>query len=176
MQAMYRFRQGLHNLSATARPEELALAVSYLSPVERDLFARMEPADQRHSIGVLRSLLAMGVEDSHLLKAGLLHDVGKSRCRIGIVYRTIAVLLVALFGGLPPILTWQSEEGFWMPFYVLENHPRLGACMLARAGCDERVWRLAELHQLDPERVGSVPDDEWVRKSVAALRKADSEN
>jgi len=176
VQAIYRVRQGLNNLSARAQPGDWALIASYLSPVELDIFRRMEPADQRHSAGVLRSLLAMGVTDADLLKAGLLHDAGKSRCRIGIAYRTLAVILTAVFGGLPAFLTWQSREGFWMPFHVIENHPRIGASMLAKAGCEERVWRLTELHQLNPALLGSVPDNEWVRWALAALRKADSEN
>ncbi len=176
MQPIYRVRQGLNNLSARAQPAGWELVNRYLSPVEIDLFRRMEPADQRHSIGVLRSLLAMDVTDTDLLKAGLLHDVGKSRCRIGIVYRTLAVILTAVFGSLPEFLTWQFRESIFTPFYVIENHPRIGASMLAKAGCRERVWRLTELHQLNPALVGSVPDDEWVRWGLAALQKADSEN
>jgi hypothetical protein len=175
VRAIYRVRQGLQNLSARVEPESVGLANEYLSPAERQLFARMEPADQRHSVGVLRSLLSMGIEDATLLKAALLHDVGKSRCRIGVVHRTVAVLLTAIFGELPSF-AWQRNTGFWMPFYVLENHPRIGAVMLARAGSEERVWRLTELHQLEPELVGRVNDNEWVRWALALLRKADNKN
>ncbi len=176
MQPIYRVRQGLNNLNARAQPADWAIVNRYLSSVEVELFSQMEPADQRHSIGVLRSLLAAGVTDTALLKSGLLHDVGKSRCKIGIVYRSLAVLLTAVFGGLPEVLTWQFRESIFTPFYVLENHPRIGAAMLVKAGCEERVWRLTELHQLNPALVGSVPDNEWVRWALAALQKADSEN
>lgn len=176
MQPIYRVRQGLNNLNARAQPSDWALVNRYLSPVELELFSRMEPADQRHSVNVLRSLLARDITDAALLKAGLLHDVGKSRCKIGIVYRTLAVLLTAVFGGLPEFLTWQSRESILTPFYVIENHPRIGASILVKAGCEERVWRLTELHQLNPALVGSVPDNEWVRWALAALQKADSEN
>ena len=163
-------------MNARAQPADRALVNRYLSSVELELFSRMESADQHHSVNVLRSLLAMDIADMALLKAGLLHDVGKSRCKIGIVYRTLAVVLTAVFGGLPEFLSWQSRESIFTPFYVIENHPRIGASMLAKAGCEERVWRLTELHQLNPALVGSVPDNEWVRWALAALQKADSEN
>ena len=176
MQAIYWVRQGLNNLSASAKPEDWTLVDRYLAPVERSLFAAMEIADQRHCVGVLRSLLSEGISDTALLKAGLLHDVGKARCRIGVLHRSIAVLLVALFGKLPSFLTRQCQEGFCLPFYVLENHPRIGAAKLAKAGCEERGWRLTELHQLDPAFVGNLPDDEWVRWARVALRAADSKN
>jgi hypothetical protein len=176
VQAIYRVRQGLNSLSAGTQHEDGEMVARYLFPSERALFARMESADQRHCIGVLHSLLAMGITDTSLLRAGLLHDVGKTRCRISIVHRSIAVVLVALFGKLPTFLTWQCQEGFWLPFYVLENHPRLGAAMLAKDGCEERVWRLTELHQLDPAFIGNLPDNEWVRWALAALRTADSKN
>jgi putative nucleotidyltransferase with HDIG domain len=140
------------------------------------LFVQMEPADQRHTVGVLKSLVSSGVQDRALLKAGLLHDVGKSRRKLTLIHRTLAVLLRAVFGKVPSFLVWQGQDSFWAPFYVLENHPRLGASMLARAGCEERVWRLAELHHAEPGLVGRIPDEDWVRPALNALKKADSEN
>ena len=176
MQAIYRVRQGLNNLSATARPEDAALAARYLTQTEQRFFARMEVADQKHCVGVLKYLLRRGMEDRQLLKAALLHDVGKSRSRISVFHRTAAVLLRAIFGEVPSFLTWIGGERLWGPFYVLENHPRLGAVMLAKAGCDERVWRLAELHHVDPKLLNLTDDAEWMQAALWALRKADSES
>lgn len=174
--ALYRFRQGLSSLTATIRPEHLELARRHLSESELAVFERMQPADQKHSIGVLRSLLAAGVSDPSLLRAGLLHDVGKSRVRISVVHRTVAVILRALLGRIPSFLVWNSPDGEPAPFYVLENHPRLSASMLARIGCEERVWRLAELHHADLELIGPVPDEQWVRWALAELKRADTQN
>jgi hypothetical protein len=176
VRAAYRIRQGLRNLSAEMRPEDRALVECHLSAVERELFNRMASADQRHSVDVLRTLLRDGIEDQQLLKAALLHDVGKSRGRITVFHRTIAVLAKALFGRWHLITAWPPESGWWTPFYVMSNHPRIGASMLAKAGCDERVWRLVELHQVQVSKLGHVPDGEWVRWALERLRSADERN
>jgi len=177
MRAVYRIRQGLANLTARMNPDDWDLVSHRLSPAERLIFGRMQPADQLHSVRVLRWLLAEGTTDESLLKAALLHDVGKSRCHIGIVHRTLAVLLGPLFWCFPPLVSCRpSESRWWMPFYVIANHPRLGASMLAQAGCEERVWRLVELHEQPPNLLRDVPDGQWVRQALARLRRADSHN
>lgn len=176
VRAAYRIRQGLNNLTAEMRPRDRQLASQYLSTGEQAFFDRMDPADQRHSVDVLRTLLDSAETDPHLLKAALLHDVGKSRCRIGTVHRTLAVLARALTGGRRLPVTWPPGPGWWTPFYVISNHARIGASMLAKSGCEERVWRLAELHQISPENVGQIPDGEWVRWALTRLRWADEQN
>lgn len=158
------------------RPEDWALVARHLSEPEWALFGRMEPADQRHSVRVLRALLEEGVADQSLLKAALLHDVGKSRCRITVFHRTVAVLLEAVLGKLPPFPLRGNDRSWWMPFYVIANHPRLGASMLVQAGSEERVWRLVELHQQEPQLVGNVPDSQWIREALVTLRRADNQN
>lgn len=176
MRALYRFGQGFSNLRASTLPVGDALAVQRLNPEELKLFRQMDPADQRHCLAVARSLQSSGYSDPVLLKAALLHDVGKSFCSISVAHRTIAVLLTALFGGLPSFLLWQPEGTWWMPFRVLANHPRLGAGMLVGADTEERVWRLVELHHLAPRTVTSLPDGMWLRQSLEALHRADNDN
>lgn len=176
MHAIYRVRQGLDHLASRDRPEDDGLAGQYLDPSEVALFAGMQPADRRHCAAVLRTLLAEGETEPDLLKAALLHDVGKADCGIGILHRTAAVVLRWIFGSVPTFLTWPSRRGLLRPFYVLENHPRLGACALARAGCAERVWRLTELHHTDPEAAGPLLDATWIDRALRALQAADAIN
>lgn len=176
MGVFYRIRQGLASLVARMGAEDWALVDQHLSPSERLLFEALATPDQVHSVRVLRSLLVAGVTDPILLKAALLHDVGKSRCRITVVHRTTAVLLRAVLGGIPAFDIRSDGRRWWLPLYVLANHPRIGAYMLAKAGTEERVWRLVELHQLDPCDVRNLPDAEWVRPALVALRRADNQN
>ncbi len=162
---------------AAMGPEDWALAARWLSPSERALFQRMQRPDQIHCARVARWLLAEGEADEIIVRAALLHDVGKARYRLGVVHRTLYVLLAPLFRAFPPLFMGASGEShWWMPYYVIANHPRLGASMLAQAGCDERLWRLVELHQQDPQLVGGIPDVQWTRDALAKLRRADSHN
>lgn len=177
MRPLYRVRQGLDNLWAGVGSRDLAIVRQQLSQEELQLFLRMDSADQRHCIRVLRAIQAEGNCDANLTKAALLHDVGKARCHIGIVHRTIAVLIGGVFRRLPPLAFAPSMGSWWYPFYVIANHPRIGAAMLVRCGSPERVWRLAELHHLEPHQVGRLPkDNEWVQRALLALRRADNQN
>ena len=176
MRAIYRVWQGLRSLAAKKRREDWALVERYLSAPERSLFEGMQAADQQHGVRVLRSLLARGITDRSLLKAALLHDVGKSSCQIRTFHRAAAVLATALLGGLPRFLSDNDRGGCFTAFYVIANHPKIGATMLARAGSEARVCRLTELHQMEPRAVETVSDGDWVRWALALLRQADNES
>ena len=177
MRALYRIKQGLNNLTGVMRPEDWSLVMAWLSPAERSLFSKMQRPDQLHCVRVARWLLAEGEVDSSIIKAALLHDVGKSRCRIGIAHRTLYVIMGRIFRSFPPLFSSPpGEYRWWLPYYVIANHPRIGASILAQAGCDERVWRLVELHQENPQEVGFVSDAQWVRQALTRLRRADSHN
>ena len=54
----------------------------FLSPVEIVLFTKMPVPDQNHSIRVMNSILDTGNNDEDLVKAALLHDIGKGFCSI----------------------------------------------------------------------------------------------
>jgi len=175
--SLHRIRQGLNNLTAAMGPEEWALVARWLSPAERSLFQRMQRADQLHCVRVTAWLLAEGESDEIVLRAALLHDVGKTRCHLTVIHRTLYVLLAPLFRSFPPLFMGSSGDShWWMPYYVIANHPRIGASMLARAGCEERLWRLVELHQQDPQLVANVPEVQWTRQALVKLRRADSHN
>ncbi len=177
MRPLYRVRQGIDNLWARTAPADSALLHRFLSREELMLFLRMDPADQRHSLRVLQTILDQGHRDVDLAKAALLHDVGKAQCHISVVHRTAAVLVAGIIGRLPPLGVVLPLRTLWYPFYVIANHPRIGAAMLARSGSLERVWRLAELHHLEPHQVGRLPrDNEWIQQALLILRRADNQN
>jgi putative nucleotidyltransferase with HDIG domain len=177
VRAIYRIKQGIDNLTASMQPEDWSLVTRWLSPVERSLFSMMQRPDQLHCTRVARWLLDRGETNTQLIKAALLHDVGKSRCYIGVQHRTLYVLLGWLFRIFPPLFAGPpGENRWWMPYYVIANHSRIGASMLAQSGCEERVWRLVELHQQDPQLIGHLNDGPWIRSALERLRLADGHN
>lgn len=130
------------------------------------LLARLPHFDRLHHLQVYRRLEAMGHHDPDLLRAALLHDIGKAdgRGRVMLVHRVARVLLRAVWpAGLG---TLARENGSWLThgLYLAEHHARLGAGLAREAGASERCCRLILLH--DERRRHDDPD-------LAALAAAD---
>jgi hypothetical protein len=118
-----------------------------LTPAEFDLASRLSVFDRAHLLAVYQRLVKAGWRDAELLKVALLHDIGKAdgRARVGLMHRTIAVLLRA---SSPRLLSRLASNGSgrWRPFQLVIEHPMLGAAQARDVGCSERVCWLIEHH------------------------------
>ena len=145
-----------------------------LTRAQQALFLSMSTGDQRHSLHVMRTLLARGETNRDLLTAALLHDVGKSRCRLRLWERPIVVLIQLC----RPITAHRwgtaSPDGWKRPFVVYEQHPGWGAEMAAAAGCTLLTAWLIRHHQNRPEIPGTCQGPE--ARLLQALQGADSAN
>lgn len=127
---------------STAELEEVA---RWLPPAAFALWRGQSRRDQRHALRVFRRLQRWGYTHPALLAAALLHDVGKTRARLRLWHRVAWVLVQALWPRAAARLAQPS--GWRYPFWVLAEHPRLGAALAREAGCDEEtVWLIAH-HQ-----------------------------
>ena len=162
----YRVWQALTGLWPRISEVDRAEARAWLSERQFALWAQQTPRDQRHSLRVLRLLRAWGWEARPLMQAALLHDVGKSVTKPTLWHRTVWVLA----GALAP--RWRSflirKQGWRRPFWVLAEHPRLGAEMARAAGCDEEVVWLIAHHQEEKVNENSARARWW-----QALKRAD---
>jgi len=83
--------------SLSTRPpagDDLEWALGQLLPGERELWLRMEFADQRHSIEVARRFVRVADHPTRDQIAGaLLHDVGKIESGLGTTMRVVATLV-----------------------------------------------------------------------------------
>ncbi|MGE5138821.1 MAG: hypothetical protein ACM3JD_05105, partial [Rudaea sp.] len=148
--ALYRVRQFLSALRA--RPlqgDDLRLVQAHLPSGALDLFLAMPPGDQRHSLIILRALLARGYTAEPLLQAALLHDAAKAR--IDLWHRTVVILLNSVSRAALPRLASADPNSWRYPFYLSVNHPQLGAAMAERAGADPRSVLLIREHQPGPD-------------------------
>lgn len=130
------------------RPGEPALAdqawvANVLSAEELDLWHAMSGADRRHAVGVARRAQdSLGqAADRPVLAAALLHDVGKSVCRLGTFGRVAATLAGSAGTGRLPAR-----------FRQYLAHDRLGAELLEEAGSHPVTVTWAREHHRPPER------------------------
>ncbi len=154
---LYRLRQFWSVLYAKPSAEELDEVSSLLTPAQMAIFHQMHRSEQAHSIQVMAAVLkaSQGVPAEpcrDLLRAALLHDVGKSRFPVRLWERAIIVLSKAF---LPDKVTrWGAGAaqgggalGWRRAFVVARQHPVWGAQMAEEAGASPLVAALIRRHQ-----------------------------
>jgi hypothetical protein len=168
---LYRTRQFWHYLAASPASHDLETIKTFLPPPLLALFSSMSPEEQAHSISILNKLQGQGEQNTNLLAAALLHDVGKSRFPLRLWERVYVVLIKTAVPNL--CKEWGANnpltpaEGAWngflwrlkKPFMVAVRHPEWGAEMAAAAGANPQVVALIRRHQ-DPLTEITVVNEE----------------
>ncbi len=193
---LYRTRQFWQFLRLVPTEQELEGVRSVLNPAQLDLFFRMQPGEQSHSIRVYTTLVEAGENNPHLLAAALLHDIGKTRYHLKPWERAWAVIGKLIFPHLSrqwstiELKDPQHAEIWKRPFVVAEQHPDWGAKLAGQAGASKCTVSLIRRHQESlPRRTqmgttGNVnepkPDQEETRKLedwlLQKLQAADNES
>ena len=129
--------------------EELSEIADHLPPPAYRLFLTMTEADRRHSLRVYQGLLKHGCLEDDLLRAALLHDVGKAAGRVPFWTRPVIVLGKSLAPRLlrrllrypePSQPRWQRALGYaWW-------HAEVGARLAEEAGLSERAALYIRTH------------------------------
>ena len=117
------------------------------STAERAMFWDQPTADQRHGLGAARFVASSPGSRPELIRAALLHDVGKRHARLGIVGRSVASA-VRMLGG--------SGRGR-LAMYL--DHGPVAAAELEAAGADEVIVAYARYHHEGPP--SGFPADDW---------------
>lgn len=165
--ALRRARQLASALGARISPADQALVASVLTPAELQLFTRMPTFDQRHCLDVYRTLVRGGYSDPALMRAALLHDIGK----VDDDGRSIPLLYYGLFVVLlrvaPAIYhrAVRDGRGPLRPFVIHAAHDVRGAQLAAHAGSPSAT--VAILRDYADERGTAL---------TRALHWADSQN
>jgi hypothetical protein len=165
--ARYRLWQLLASLRALFVVPKDDEARQLLSREEYALFRGMKRYDRAHGLRVFRHLQETEVDDPALLKAALLHDVGKSAGgeSIPLLYRGAIVITK----GFPKLWTWLSQErpagDPRRPFYLYATHARRSAELARAAGSIDEVIALIAVH-----------DDQEATGKARLLQAADRQN
>ena len=167
-----RLRQTFQFVTAWLIPLDNTLAQHYLTSAEYQLFLRMSRPERQHHLRVLNSLLQDGQAHPSLMKAALLHDVGKLRYRFNLLERVLVVLAKAF---LPAkFAEWSQSEphGWRRPFVISARHPAWGAEMCATIQTDALAVDLIRDHQ---SKLDGEPESERDRL-LQLLQEADDKS
>ena len=168
----YRAGQFLHLLTAKRKREHRRFVYEILDPSMAALFFRMSDPDQSHSIRVFQTLVDQGEENSDLLMAALLHDVGKSQNSLRAWERSLVVVTNQILPN--QVLNWGQGEphGWRKPFVVALQHPEWGAALVKQEGGSETLVTLIRYHQ--EHALPSIRED--VQELLERLQTADMMN
>lgn len=114
-------------------------------PAEEAAFFGQSSADQRHGYGAARHVHSRRPERLDLVRAALLHDIGKRHCGLGPISRSLATIAIRLDAPLPP--RWR----------LYRDHGLLSAAELI--GAEPVVIDYARHHHGIPP--SSVPAADW---------------
>jgi len=126
----------------------------WATPRECSLFFQQGRADQRHGYEAALTVMSRGMS-GEVLRAALLHDVGKRHARLGAIGRSIASILIIL--GLPMMQRMNQYR----------DHGRIGAAELEAIDAPEVAVEFARAHH--GERPQSIDQATW-----SALQDADA--
>ncbi|MBN1121126.1 MAG: HD domain-containing protein [Anaerolineae bacterium] len=171
IRARKRFMQGVRAIFAFVLPVDHQAAADVLSPELFDLFCRMRRSEQIHSLRMMKALRGAGHDHPDLLTAALLHDVGKSRCRLTLIDRVMIVL--AKYGAPKVFAQWSAGDpvGARRRYVIGARHAEWSAEDMLAAGASELAAALARRHM---DRIGAAASEE--DRLLALLMQADDEH
>lgn len=138
---LYRAKQFFKGV--TAYKIDSSLADIYLNSEELALFLKLPRHEKRHAIDTARTIIKMNVKENKgiLIKAALLHDIGKTEPASGIIMKSILVLIDKIF----PRICFRLSKRFRV-FNTYYNHPQIGACLLEKTNTENKVKLLVRYH------------------------------
>jgi putative nucleotidyltransferase with HDIG domain len=130
--AIYRMKQFFKAISAKLTEEDFKIVNNYLSHSEKELFNKLPVYDRKHCINVARDIMEevdekqfnknnREINYSTLVKAALLHDIGKLYKTLNPIDKSILVLLnkatkgkLRNYNGLKKVHVYYNhgEEGY----------------------------------------------------------------
>jgi putative nucleotidyltransferase with HDIG domain len=151
---------------ARVTENDYTFIADYLTNDELELFKTMSRYDRKHALDVGRFLARHGA-GLPLIRAGLLHDIGKANCpELTLIRRSLCVAIEAYKPEDADVLSRKGQGKLARAINVHKNHPELGARILEEMDADPYLVNLVRFHQN-----GEAPVE--VRRDIEILRDAD---
>ena len=158
-----RVRQFIRGMFARLKENDYTFIADYLTKPEFDLFKTMSRYDQKHALDVARFLAARG-GSLILVRAGLLHDIGKAECpELTLIRRSVAVFLEWRAPAEAAVVAERGRGKLARALKVHKNHPELGAAKLETMDVDAYVAALVRWHQNGDAAAEAAEDLELLR-------------
>ncbi|ABO50432.1 metal dependent phosphohydrolase [Desulforamulus reducens MI-1] len=170
-----RIRQFWFAIFSKMGSEDIQFVQSHLTLEEQSLFFQMDRPTQTHCLRVANTCLKLlgynsGLDQKILIKAALLHDIGKPANLITTIDRVLIVLLGALtrkpIEDLLKVLKGRGRFSKVLSAHAM--HPQKGAVMARNFGLPQEIINLIEKHH---QPIQSADPSE-----LAILKKADELN
>ncbi|SHF39829.1 MULTISPECIES: hypothetical protein [Caloramator] len=139
---MYRIKQFLWAIFAKLTDEDKKFIDFYLNDNEKVLFNKLKESEKVHSVKVAREVLQKSLEkdlyDISLVKAALLHDIGKIDSGLNVINKSVITILNKISPGILKKL-YRIK-----PVYSYYNHPEIAITYLDN--CDDYIKFLIKNH------------------------------
>lgn len=162
---MYRVKQFYLAITSKVEEEDKKFINLYLDKNELDLFNKLPIHEQTHSLRTAKSVkeecLKQNLDDKKLIKAALLHDIGKIQNNLNVIDKSIIVLLDKITKGKAKKLSNIKKIDTYY------NHGEKGYNTLKKYISDKKILKLVKEHHN-----ASIIDD----KELQILRECDGKN
>lgn len=140
----YRLKQFYWNLHSRLDEYDLKFINNILSEDELELFKKLSMSEQKHCVKVAYDVEKIcykkDINLNIILKAALLHDIGKIYRRLTIIDKSIMVLLNSITLGKMKYMCKFNKIN------VYYNHAKIGAKLLEKISCNKYVIFLVKNH------------------------------
>ena len=144
----YRVKQFIWGIESSFKKVDYKYIEKYLNNNEIFMFNKLKKSDKHHCIRVCKDSLAF-VEDKNIKvneykvgKAALLHDIGKSKCHLNIIEKSIIVLLDKFTKG--KLKKYDKIK----KVNIYYNHPKVGYEMLKIYNYDKELLDVVRYHHI----------------------------
>lgn len=146
-----RVKQLWSALHAELTSEDYDFINQHLSPVEKELFLKCDLVTQKHCLRVANTALDLAQKEARsidyllLVKSALLHDIGKRKGDLNILYRVVTVIIFTLMPSLGRTMA-RKGKGLRHALYVYLYHPEEGAKLAKQADLDQEIINIIKYH------------------------------
>lgn len=174
-----RLNQVYSALRATISEADRLFVLDHLEDAEASLFWAMNRPDQRHALNVAYTVLDLlkeqscpKIDQSLLLKAALLHDVGRARGDMSTFDKSFAVALHTICPACAQ--KWAKRgrgnrlQNLRHALYIYYHHAEISAKRLRQLGSDEKLIQWVAAHHRSKQK-NDPPE-------LVLLRQADDLN